>query len=121
MCRMPAEGFDPGGFPAGPVEQLGFLRDQRDGGRFLFGKVPRDAAADLARPADDGAELGVVAHGASCFGPFSSEIPSRRSFRCSEVRSMPTKAAVRVIFPPKRASWEDRYCRSNCSRAAFSG
>ena len=47
--------------------------------------------------------------------------PSDFSLRCSAERSMPTKAAVREMLPPKRVTWASRYSRSNTSRASRSG
>src|SRR5713101_4573505 len=47
--------------------------------------------------------------------------PRDLSLRCSAERSMPTKAAVREMLPPKRVTWANRYSRSNTSRASRNG
>src|SRR6185312_3634139 len=47
--------------------------------------------------------------------------PSDFSLRCKAERSMPMKAAVREMLPPKRMIWALRYSRSNTSRASRSG
>src|SRR6266478_2796997 len=47
--------------------------------------------------------------------------PSDLSLRCSAERSMPTKAAVREMLPPKRVTWAKWYSRSNTSRASRKG
>ena len=47
--------------------------------------------------------------------------PSDFSLRCRAERSMPMKAAVREMLPPKRRIWALRYSRSNTSRASRSG
>src|SRR5881409_2894753 len=47
--------------------------------------------------------------------------PRDLSLRCSAERSMPTKAAVREMLPPKRVTCASRYSRSNTSRASRNG
>src|SRR5436309_9343298 len=47
--------------------------------------------------------------------------PKDLSLRCKAERSMPTKAAVREILPPKRVTCASRYSRSKTSRASRSG
>src|SRR5205085_2979994 len=47
--------------------------------------------------------------------------PSDFSLRCRAERSMPMKAAVREMLPPKRMIWASRYSRSKSSRASRSG
>src|SRR3979411_147625 len=47
--------------------------------------------------------------------------PSDLSLRWRAERSMPTKAAVREILPPKRVTCANRYSRSNTSRASRKG
>src|SRR5215467_7384534 len=47
--------------------------------------------------------------------------PSDLSLRCNAERSMPTKAAVREMLPPKRVICASRYSRSKTSRASRSG
>src|SRR5690606_4908801 len=53
--------------------------------------------------------------------PRAGDTPSDLSLRCSADRSMPMKAAVREILPPKRMICADRYSRSNTSLASRSG
>src|SRR6266404_5667328 len=47
--------------------------------------------------------------------------PSDLSLRWRAERSIPTKAAVREMLPPKRVTCANRYSRSNTSRASRSG
>src|SRR5258705_6056973 len=47
--------------------------------------------------------------------------PSDLSLRWRAERSMPTKAAVREMLPPKRVTCANRYSRSNTSRASRNG
>src|SRR3981081_3802292 len=47
--------------------------------------------------------------------------PSDLSLRWRAERSMPTKAAVREMLPPKRVTCANRYSRSNTSRASRKG
>src|SRR5882757_5806145 len=47
--------------------------------------------------------------------------PSDLSLRWRAERSMPTKAAVREILPPKRVTCANRYSRSKTSRASRNG
>src|SRR6266478_165020 len=47
--------------------------------------------------------------------------PSDLSLRWRAERSMPTKAAVREMLPPKRVTCANRYSRSKTSRASRNG
>ena len=75
--------------------------------------VRHEAAVDIGDARPSGLLVLVAARAAPT--------PSDFSLRCRAERSMPMKAAVREMLPPKRMIWAFRYSRSNTSRASRSG
>src|SRR5690606_27036283 len=81
----------------------------------------QDRDARLRQRQIGAVDVSDLAHSASAPLRPGASTPSDLSLRCKAERSMPIKAAVREMLPPKRVICTLRYSRSKRSRASRSG